>query len=106
MAKGAPYIIDFILDSPNDLAEMNISSINDWVDRLYQTCVKTGRDRSLSEGMEFYYRPSFLGWLVKHSTPEQRALTKKLLSHIMYSIETLSCNGHVNRCIYGKDFNV
>lgn len=107
MAKGTPYIIDFILDSPQDFDDMKIKGVNDVVKVLYQTSVKTVDDLSLSEGMEFYYRGAFLAWLVKHSSPEQRALARKLLSHIMHStFFTLGCRGAVHRYISCKDVDV
>lgn len=82
---------------------MNIKGVNEVVTALYQTCVKTEDDMSLSEGMEFYYRAAFLAWLVKMSTPEQRALARKLLTHIMHSNFALNCSSHVRRIICCKD---
>jgi hypothetical protein len=87
MAQGTPYIIDFILDSPKNFKDMNIEGVTDVVTCLYKSRVRTQLSTSLSEGMEFYYRASFLSWLVRTSSPEQRALTKKLLRHIMQTKE-------------------
>ena len=95
MANGTPYIIDFILDSPIDL---KIAGVTDVLSSLYQLRLKTQEDFSLSEGMEFHYRASFLAWLVKESSPLQRNLARKLLSHIMraqasagFSIRCMVC---------------
>jgi hypothetical protein len=103
VAQGSPYIIDFILDSPDDFRDMQLNKVTDVVTTLYKSRVKMLHEFSLTQGMEYYYRSAFLAWAVKGSTPQQRALAIKLLSHILHFQSDVGYSSSIGRYVCCKE---
>ena len=103
VALGSPYMIDFILDSPDDFRDMKLTAVTDVVTTLYKSRVKMLHHFSLTQGMEDYYRSAFLAWAVKGSTPQQRALAIKLLGSILQCQTDVVCASSIGRYICCKE---
>lgn len=103
MAQGTPYIIDFILDSPTNFADMDLQGVTDVVTALYKSRIKANSDVSLSEGMDFYYRSAFLAWMIEKSSPDQRSLARNLLSSIVIKARSMQSSCSARRLFCCKN---
>ena len=82
---------------------MQLNKVTDVVTTLYKSRVKMLHEFSLTQGMEYYYRSAFLAWAVKGSTPQQRALAIKLLSHILHFQSDVGYSSSIGRYVCCKE---
>ena len=93
------HVPDIVISAQDREKSSDGSSVTDMLTQLYHTRQIARSSVSLSEGVEYYYRPALIFWLVRFSTAAERSLTQRYPSrqtlYEVFSLES-SC---IMRCL-------